>query len=162
MSCPTKPFKTTLIKPKHTQKGCVHWFDLEGNANPKISSQKARPYIIVNSSSYSKSRIIISPITDRKHCVEKDTDMLKYPCNAPLFKKDYPFLDKDSAVLVDQVYTIGKDELCEEWYMGEVTDLRELDLAIMYNYDLFDTSMGLYMEMMKQAETIYTSSFSRK
>lgn len=101
MSCPIKPSNSTKILNKHTQKGTVHWFDLENESNPEISSQKARPYMIINNSSYSKSRVIISPITGREHCVETHTNKLKYPYNAPIWKKENSFLDKDSVVLLD-------------------------------------------------------------
>lgn len=165
MSCHIKPDNPTEISYEHTKKGSVHWFDLEGCTNPEISSQKARPYIIINSSSYNSPRVIISPITDRKHCVEKDTNILKYPSNAPFDEKDYPFLEKDSVVLLDQVYTIGKDELCEEWYMGEITALNPLDDAIIYNYDLFGSMFTIYKQLFDQlngqAEISYKQKYSR-
>ncbi|NCI19863.1 hypothetical protein EJM73_09515 [Clostridium botulinum] len=166
MPCPIKPNNPTKISHNHTKKGAVHWFDLEDNVDPKISSQKARPYIIIDSSSYSSSRVIISPITDRNHCIEEGTNKLKYPSNAPLNKKQNPFLDKDSIVLLDQVYTIGKDELCEEWYMGQITDLQKIDEAIMYNYDLFDSMFTIYKKLFNQlngqAKSNYISQYSRK
>lgn len=166
MPCPIKPNKPTRISYEHTVKGTVHWFDLEDNADSTISSQKARPYIIINESGYSKDRVIISPITDIKHCVENDGSKLKYPCNAPLYKSKHTFLDKDSVVLLDQVYTIGKDELCEEWYMGKIANTKEIDEAIMYNYNLFDSMFDIYKELFSQlngqAKTQYMAKYSRK
>lgn len=166
MSCPIKPNNPTPISYEHTKKGTIHWFDLEDNSNPEISSQKARPYIIVGNSSYSSSRVIVSPITDRRHCLEKGTNKLKYPSNAPLNKKENPFLDKDSIVLLDQVNTVGKNELCEEWYMGEIKNVYAIDKAIMYNYDLFDSMFKIYQDLFKQldgqAKSNYVKDYSRK
>ena len=166
MPCPKKPNDPTKISYEHTRKGTVHWFDLEDNSDPEISSKKARPYIIIDDSSRNSSRVIISPITGREHCVENNTDKLKYPNNAPLWKNDYPFLEKDSAVLLDQVYTIGKDELCEEWYMGQIDNMTDVDEAIMYNYNLFDSIYKIYSELFnelsKKVKPNYTSNYSRK
>ena len=60
MSCPIKPIKIMPAIPEHTFKGCVHWFDISGSADPKISSQKARPYIIISKDNPKSSRVIIS------------------------------------------------------------------------------------------------------
>ena len=166
MPCPLKLKDNTVITYEHTLKGCVHWFDLSNNSNPTISSQKARPFIIINNASHSSLRIIISPVTDRIHTVEKGTNTLKYPYDAPLFIKDYPFLDKNSVVLLDQVYTVGKDELCEEWYMGQVFDCTEIDKAILYNYDLFETVHKIYQELLGElghkVKIDYMNNYSRK
>lgn len=166
MSCPIKPSFPTKIINLHTQKGSVHWFDLENNIDPKISSQKARPYIIISNSSYNSPRVIISPITGREHCIEPSTKQLKYPCNAPLSKEKYSFLKKDSIVLLDQVYTIGKDELCEEWYIGLIKDTKKIDEAIIYNYDLYNSIQrvyqGLFNSLNGKLKNQYTDKYSRK
>ena len=166
LPCPPKLTIPTAIKQEHTLKGCVHWFDLVNNTDVEISSQKARPYIIIGADNPRSNRIIISPISDRIHYVEQGTDILKYPYHAPLFKSNDSFLDKDSAILLDQVYTIKKDNLCEEWYMGKISDNAELDKAIMYNFDLFQTTFSIYKELFEQLQDKikkeYANNYTRK
>lgn len=162
MSCPIKPDSPTEILIEHTEKGSVHWFDLEGNIDPKISSQKARPYIIIGRNNYNSGRVIISPLSGLEHYIDGRTNKMKYPYHAPLYKSEYNFLEKDSAVLSDQVYTISKDELCEEWYMGKIDNVYGIDLAIIYNYNLFNTTKELYTKLISRAESYYASDFTRK
>jgi mRNA-degrading endonuclease toxin of MazEF toxin-antitoxin module len=162
LSCPAKPTKPTIPIPDHLQKGSVFWFDLEDSIDPRISSKKARMYTVINRYSHNSPRIIISPITDRIHCVENNSNKLKYPSNAPLYKCDNLFLDKDSAVLLDQVYTIAKVELCEEWYVGLINDISVIDKAIMYNYDLFKSIEDTFAQLIKEYSKGYISHYSRK
>jgi len=162
MPCPAVPVIPTPTIDDHLHKGCIFWFDVTGNSDPAISSKKARPYIIISKFKARASRIIVSPITDREHCVEKDTDKLKYPYNAPLNKRNYNFLDKDSVILLDQAYTLDKSELCEEWYMGKVDNLSEVDKAIMYNYDLFKSIEEAFAELVKEYSQKHVAQYSRK
>ncbi|MDA8211669.1 MAG: type II toxin-antitoxin system PemK/MazF family toxin [Clostridia bacterium] len=160
MPCPDYPKKTTKILDEHTEKGCLHWVDIGGDSS--ISSQKARPYIIIGRNNPKSNRIIMCPVSDIIHYLENGSDKLKYPYHAPLYKKQYSFLDKDSAILLDQVYTIAKNELCEEWYIGKVVDLTEIDKAIMYNYDLFESIYEAYAELLKQLPKVHVSQYTRK
>ena len=57
MPCPVKPSDVTPILREHTLKGCVHWFDISGDSDPTISSQKARPYIIIGIENPKSSRV---------------------------------------------------------------------------------------------------------
>ena len=161
MSCPLKPKNPKYAIRNHLQKGCVFWFDLEENIDPKISSNKARLYIILNKYSQNSPRIIISPITDRIHCVENKTDKLKYPNNAPINKIDNSFLDKDSVVLLDQVYTISKAELYEEWFVGQIINMLDIDKAIMYNYNLFESIHATYAELLQLFPSTYKEQYTR-
>jgi mRNA-degrading endonuclease toxin of MazEF toxin-antitoxin module len=162
MSCPARPTNPTHASDEHLYKGCIYWFDVANNADPAVSMKKARPYIIISKFKPKAARIIVSPITDREHCVERDTDQLKYPYNAPLNKCDYNFLDKDCVALLDQAYTIDKGEFCEEWYMGKIEDLSEVDKAVMYNYDLFKSIEDAFSELIKEYSVKYKSQYSRK
>jgi len=45
LPCPALPKNPQ--KSTHFEKGCIHWFDLTGNSDPSIASQKARPFIII-------------------------------------------------------------------------------------------------------------------
>ena len=161
MSCPKLPEKPTSIKIEHTEKGCIHWFDFE-NSDPKIRSQKARPYIIISRDNPNSERAIICPISDIRHYYEIQTTILKYPYHAPLFKKYYPFLEKDSAALLDQVATIAKRELCEEWYIGKIEDCSDIDMALVYNYDMFESISQAYMDLISQMPKSHTSQYTRK
>ena len=161
MACPKYPKEPTQIQIEHTEKGCIHWFDFE-DSDPKIKSQKARPYIIISRNNPKSGRIIICPISDIKNYYERETTKLKYPYHASLFKKDYSFLEKDSAVLLDQVSTISKDELCEEWYLGKITDCFVIDMALTYNYDMFESISQAYTELINQLPKSHMSGFSRQ
>jgi len=161
MTCPKLPDKPTIIKNSHTTKGCVHWFDFE-NSDPKIKSQKARPYIVISRDNPNSDRVIICPISDIRHYYEKDTTILKYPYHAPLYKEQYSFLEKDSAVLLDQVATIAKSELCEEWYIGKVDDYSDIDIALAYNYEMFESILNTYTDFLKQLPISYKEKYSRK
>ena len=161
MACPKLPLKPTSIKVEHTEKGCIHWFDFE-DSDVSIKSQKARPYIIISRNNQNSGRVIICPISDIKHYYEKRTTRLKYPYHAPLLKESYSFLEKDSAVLLDQVFTIAKNELCEEWYLGKIEDCSEIDMALAYNYDMFESIGQAYMDLIKQALMSYASQYTRK
>ncbi|WKV08061.1 type II toxin-antitoxin system PemK/MazF family toxin [Thermoanaerobacterium sp. CMT5567-10] len=167
MPCPALPKNPQ--KSTHFEKGCIHWFDLTGNSDPSIASQKARPFIIISRYNPKSSRVIICPVSDMIHYLEKDTygniiqpPKLKYPYHAPLYKKDYPFLDKDSVVLLDQVYTVSKDELFEDWYMGQVVNTREIDEAIFYNYDLFASINEVIQDLLNSIENMHREKYSRK
>lgn len=160
MSCPKRPQNPTPIKGEHTEKGCIHWIDF--NSGQSISSNKARPWIIISRNNVKSSRVILSPLSDMEHYIDEDTKKLKYPYHAPLFKKDHPFLDKDSVVLLDQAYTIAKAELCEEWYSGKISETKNIDDAIMYNYDLFESIKVAFTELLSQYETLHKSKYSRQ
>lgn len=161
MSCPERPLIPTNILDEHCEKGCIHWFDVESEIG-KYSSLKARPYIIVSRTCYSSDKVQTSPITDMIHKVEKITGKLKYPYHGALYKKENEFLEKDSVILLDQIITIGKDELCEEWYMGKVEDYKSLDMALLYQFDLFNTMKSETVRLISQIDMAYTKEFSRK
>jgi mRNA-degrading endonuclease toxin of MazEF toxin-antitoxin module len=161
MACPELPEIPTQIKIEHTAKGCVHWFDFE-DSDPSIKSQKARPYIIISRDNPKSDRAIICPISDISHYYESGTNKLKYPYHAPLYRKYYPFLEKSSAVLLDQVYTIAKNELCEEWYIGKVEDFTDIDLALVYNYDMFESISQAYIDLINQLPNSHMSQFTRQ
>ena len=156
-------------KSSNFEKGCIHYFDISGNSDPTISSQKARPFIIISRNNPKSNRVIVCPMSDMDHYLEKNSDRsiikpekLKYPYHAPVYKDKYNCLDKDSVVLLDQVYTISKDELLEEWYIGKVDDTKAIDEAMFYNYDLFASINELVQDLMKSIEGKHIEKYSRK
>lgn len=165
MPCPPRPEKPTNAIIEHTKKGCIFWFD-PNNSDPSISSQCARPYIILNTYNPKSTRVIISPISDRNNYVEKGTEKTKYPYHAPIYKKDNVFLDMDSVVLLDQMYTIPKDELIEEWFMGKLSDNLELDQSLMYNFDMYSSIYEIYQQLFNElsgkVKVEHMENFTRK
>ncbi|MFX3643253.1 MAG: type II toxin-antitoxin system PemK/MazF family toxin [Candidatus Pristimantibacillus sp.] len=155
-SVPTNP---TVVTALETEKGCVHWYDFNNNSDPN-AIKKIRPCIIIARSNPKSHRVIISPITDLTGYVEHGK--LKYPYHAPLLVADHPFLDKDSVILLDQTYTIEKQRLYQEWYMGKVNDTSEIDKAIIYNYDLYEAIYTELRDLLTQFEPLHKTKFSRK
>lgn len=161
MPCPMYPQNPTTVLSEHTEKGCLHWFDIQNNAgSPNI--QKARPFIIISRNNPKSNRVIACPISGIEKYLERGTQQLKYPYHAPLYRNQHSFLDKDSIVLLDQAYTISKNALCQEWYIGRIIDCAEIDKAIMYNYDLFDSIKQVYIDLLSQFPQQYQSQFTRK
>ena len=157
MPCPSVPKNPTPSS--NCNKGCVHYFEPLGLIN-SINTNKVRPYIIISRTNDNSSRVIIAPITDIRNYIEKGK--MKYPYHVPLLKRDYLFLDKDSCILLDQVYTVGKDELWQEWYIGKMEDTLELDKAISYNFDLYESIAKEFSRLISDFEDIYKKNFSRK
>jgi len=62
-------------------------------------------------------------------------------------------LEKDSVILLDQVFTVPKETLCEEWYMGKIDNIRQIDEAIMQNYDLIQTITEIIHEVVNKMVT---------
>ncbi len=148
VSHPTKPTKQTEIKLEHTYKGCVHWYEFCGDFKAKTIDD-IHPCIIIGKDNPKSKRVIISPISDVDNYIKPD-GKLKYPYHVLLKKSIYKFLEKDCVVLLDQVFTIPREVLFEEWYMGQVDQVREIDEAIMQNYDLISTISDLLNELVEK------------
>ena len=157
MPCPEVPEAPTPSK--YCYKGAIHYFEPLG-LSENINTKKVRPYIVISRTNIKSKRVIISPITDIRNYIENGK--MKYPYHAPFLKKNNPFLDKDSCVLLDQVYTIEKNELWEEWFLGKVSDTTELDKAISYNFDLYETIAKEFTELINGFEKKYKEDFSRR
>lgn len=159
MPCPPLPASPTPSS--HTEKGCVHWFNFGTNPDAR-NMNDIHPCIIIGRNNRNSSRVLIAPISDISNYVEGRPPKLKYPYHAALYKRTYRFLDKDSAILLDQIYTVGKAELYEEWYMGKVTNTQEIDEALVYNFDLFDSILNTYVELLKSFQSQYIGKYSRR
>jgi mRNA-degrading endonuclease toxin of MazEF toxin-antitoxin module len=157
MPCPLVPNNPTVSN--HIYKGSIHWFDYNSNYD-NISSRKARPYIIVSRTNKNSSKIIISPIQDIENY--KEDGKLKYPFHAALYVDDYPFLDKDSAVLLDQIYTIPKEEFWEEWYMGSIDKFIDIDIALCYSFDLFESINEITNRLVSEMESVHIKRYTRR
>ncbi|HCL4455011.1 TPA: type II toxin-antitoxin system PemK/MazF family toxin [Clostridium botulinum] len=157
MACPDVPKNPT--RSSHYQKGSIHYYEPLGLSN-NINTIKVRPYIVIGRTNHKSSRIILSPISDITKYVENGK--VKYPYHVPLLKKDFSFLDKDSIILLDQIYTVSKNELWEEWYIGGLTNFSQLDNAIIYNFDLYESILEGINGLLSQYKPSYSNKFSRK
>ena len=102
----------------------------------------------------------MSPISDIKNYSENGK--LKYPYHAELLKSEYNFLDKDSVLLLDQVITVQKIHLWEEWFIGQITNFKDIDMAIYYNYDLFESINDVFNDFVKQLQQNHLSKYARR
>lgn len=152
MPHPEKPVNPTEVDSQNTTKGKIHWFEFVGDYRARTIDD-IHPCIIIGRNNPKSKRVIISPISDAENYITKE-GTTKYPFHVLLKKSEYKFLDKDSVILLDQVFTIPKEILCEEWYMGEINNTRLIDESIMQNYDLIQTVRDLLHEMIdKISET---------
>lgn len=161
MPHPQKPNEPTLIDIEKTLKGCVHWYEFKRDIKAKTIDD-IHPCIIIGKDNPKSQRVIISPISDAKRYTIKDENgKLKviYPYHVLLKKSEYNFLDKDSVILLDQVFTIPRESLFEEWYIGKVIEVRKIDEAIMENYDLIQTVTDLLHEMIDRVANTKLSNF---
>lgn len=144
---------------EHCCKGNIHYYEVK-NPNTNITSLKVRPFIIISRNNYNSKRVLMSPVQDLENYIENGK--VKYPYHVPLLKSKYSFLDKDSVVLLDQVYTVEKTELFEELHIGGIDDFTELDNAIMYNFDLYESMQKGFADLLSQYKDSYSKDFSRK
>lgn len=145
MSHPDKPEHPTEVETEHTYKGSVHWYQFQCIPEAKTIDD-IHPCIVIGKNNSKSSRVIISPISDAENYLKSD-GTVKYNYHVLLEKSKYTFLEKDSVILLDQVFTIPKSDLCEEWYMGAIEEVRQIDEGIMTNYDLISTVSALLHEM---------------
>lgn len=142
----------------HCLKGAIHWYSIK-KPNLNVNSIKKRPFIIIGRNNNKSKRVLVSPIQDLSNYIEDGK--VKYPYHVPLLKNKYGFLQKDSVILLDQVYTIAKEDLKEVDYVGSINDFKELDNAIIYNFDLYESIVEGIGELMSQYKDIYKNNFSR-
>ncbi|CAH0122560.1 hypothetical protein PAE9249_05132 [Paenibacillus sp. CECT 9249] len=162
MPHPIFPTTPTPIKVENTDKGCVHWFNFSNlNMTDASTMDYVHPCIIIGKFRPKQNRVIISPITGVSNRLVEN-GKLKYPYHAALTVQDNSFLEKDSVVLLDQVFTIAKSDLCEEWFMGKVRNTQSIDQAIFYNFDLFESIHEAFNELLIQYKGEYSKRFSRK
>lgn len=160
MSHPQKPIKPTKIDIEKTFKGCIHWYEFKRDIKAKTIDD-IHPCIIIGKDNPKSHRVIISPISDASNYTEKNENgelEVKYSYHVLLKKSQYTFLEKDSVILLDQVFTIPRSYLCEEWYMGKIDEVRKIDEAIMENYDLIQTVTELLHEMVDRIANVKSTS----
>lgn len=162
MAHPDFPTTPTPIKVENTDKGCVHWYNFSNLSIASASTMDLiHPCVIIGKFRPRQERVIISPLTDISNRLVEN-GKLKYPYHAALNVDDNPFLEKDSVVLLDQVFTVAKSDLCEEWFMGKVQNIQPIDQAIFYNFDLFESISNAFNELLAQYKGEYMSRFTRK
>ena len=142
----------------HCLKGAIHWYIIK-TPNINVNSVKKRPFIIIGRNNNNSKRVLVSPVQNLFNYTE--CGKVKYPYHVPLLKSEYDFLQKDSVILLDQVYTIAKEDLKENDYIGSINNFKELDNAITYNFDLYESIVEGMAELMAQYKDIYKHNFSR-
>ncbi len=158
MPCPPVPINPTAAQ--HLGKGTLYWFDFG-------SGPGKRPVLVVSRYRPGSNQVTIAPLTDLDNVQDAATNTMKYPYHARLDRGDCkgPLgLDIDSAVKLDQLYTIERDDLWEEWFIGEVSLVARarIDLALIYALDL-ETFMGELMKSALQEKMAdYQQHFSRR
>lgn len=148
-----------FTKCEQCNKGDIFWHG-QKNMNPEITSIKVRPYIIIGRNNPKSKRILVSPVQKIDNYIENGK--LKYPYHVALLKRKHPFLYKDSVVLLDQIYTISKEELYKENFMGNIGDFKELDDAITYNFDLYESMLEGIKGLLDSYQSIHKEKYSRK
>ncbi|NMI04803.1 type II toxin-antitoxin system PemK/MazF family toxin [Paenibacillus sp. SZ31] len=147
------------FNPRAVEKGMLFWYDFSDGADT-FTGQKIRPICIIGRTNKNSSRVIVSPVSDIHNYL--DNDKLKYPYHVALLKHVHPFLDKDCVVLLDQVITIQKSELMNEWHMGCLQNMDELDQGLFYNYDLYESIVSGVVNRVSSMMTEHMTNFSRK
>lgn len=158
MPVPELPENPSFFNPTKIEKGMLFWYDFSGGDPSFI--KKIRPACIIGRTNKNSNRVIISPVSDIDNYLENGK--VKYPYHVPLHKCNYSYLDKDSVILLDQVFTIPKNELYSEWYMGQIIDMVDLDNGLMYNYDLFQSIVDGVIERVGSLLEDHMTKFSRK
>ncbi|EDT14737.1 type II toxin-antitoxin system PemK/MazF family toxin (plasmid) [Clostridium perfringens] len=148
-----------FTKCKNCKKGDIFWHG-QRDINPEITSIKVRPYIIIGRNNPKSKRILVSPVQKIDSYIENGK--LKYPYHVALLQKDHKFLTKDSVVLLDQIYTISKEELYKENYMGTIKNLKDLDDAITYNFDLYESMLEGIKGLLSSYQSVHKEKYSRK
>ncbi|MHB0943239.1 type II toxin-antitoxin system PemK/MazF family toxin [Paenibacillus sp. ALE1] len=160
MPAPQLSANPDIFNPEKIEKGMLFWYDFSGGDPSIITSKKIRPACVIGRTNRGSQRVIISPVSDIDNYL--DGDKLKYPYHVALHKDKYSFVDKDSAILLDQVFTIPKKELYNDWFMGQIQDTTDLDNGLMYNYDLFQSVIDGVIERVSSILEDHKSNFSRK
>ncbi|MFR5098996.1 MAG: type II toxin-antitoxin system PemK/MazF family toxin [Clostridium perfringens] len=148
-----------FTKCENCKKGDIFWYG-QRDINPEITSMKVRPYIIIGRNNPKSKRILVSPVQKIDNYIEDGK--LKYPYHVALLKKDHKFLTKDSVILLDQIYTISKEELYKENYMGTIKNYKELDDAITYNFDLYESMLEGIKGLLDSYQDVHREKYSRK
>lgn len=160
MSAPTLSTNPKSIELHKADKGLIFWFDFTGGDPNITTGKKIRPACVIGRTNKNSNRVIISPISDIDNYLENGK--LKYPYHVPLLKSDYQFMEKDSVILLDQVFTIPKSEIYEEWVIGQVVDMNDMDAGLLYNYDLFQSVIDGVIERVSVMLQDHKSKFSRQ
>lgn len=160
MPAPVYPASPTPAHVDKLEKGHIYWFNF--NTDPASRTMaNVHPCVIISKRNTGSGRVLISPISDTRRYMD-GSNKVKYPYHALLTQAENTFLDKDSMVLLDQINTVAKTEFCEEWYLGKVENTSEIDMALVYGCDLFESIQQTYVDLIRQIKGQHTSKFSRR
>jgi mRNA-degrading endonuclease toxin of MazEF toxin-antitoxin module len=92
--------------------GDVYWFDFGRPVSNQYTVGGPRPALVLSDCQRVLRRTVtVTPISGLEH------RKTRYAFHVPVLKRDYPALDKDSIVKIDQLYCINRDALIDEHYI---------------------------------------------
>lgn len=153
MPCPPRPNVPSAAK--HFEKGHVYWHDFRGQIG-------RRPGIIISRHRPGSSEVTIALITDAVNVLQNGK--IPYPYQALVLKSECPGLDIDSVIKLDRIWTIRRQWLCDEWYIGEAAPnvLPRVDGAIIYALDLQPFLRDFVLDAINQSMGGYQANFERR
>lgn len=96
--------------------GDVYWFDFGKPLSNQYTVAGARPALVLSDCRRVLRRTVtVTPLTGLEHRKPN------YGFHVSVLVADYPALDKDSVVKIDQLYCINRDNLIDEHYITTFT-----------------------------------------
>jgi mRNA-degrading endonuclease toxin of MazEF toxin-antitoxin module len=110
------------------KQGDIIWFDFpEENEPPQYTIKNSHPALILHDSSLPNQTVILCPITSLYDDAGNKKDLKSY--HLPLYKKDYPRLDKDSYAKLDQIMTFSRNKI-KSPCIGHLNDVDKASLHL--------------------------------
>jgi mRNA-degrading endonuclease toxin of MazEF toxin-antitoxin module len=96
--------------------GDVYWFDFGRPLSNQYTVARARPVLVLSDCRRVLRRTVtVTPLSGSEHRKPN------YAFHVSVLVVDYPALDKDSIVKIDQLYCINRDDLIDEHYITTFT-----------------------------------------
>ena len=96
--------------------GDVYWFDFGRPLSNQYTVARARPALVLSDCRRVLRRTVtVTPLSGLEHRKPG------YSFQVPVLAADYPALDKDSIVKIDQLYCVNRDDLIDEHYITTFT-----------------------------------------
>lgn len=96
--------------------GDVYWYDFGNPISNQYTIGFPRPALVLSDCRRVLRRTVtVAPISGLEHRKPN------YTFHVPIEVSDYPALEKDSIVKIDQLYCINRDDLIDEHYITTIT-----------------------------------------
>lgn len=154
MPCP--PLPKTPTPARLFAKGSMYWHDFRG----KIG---VRPALIISRDRPGSNDVTVAMVTDAANVLDAD-GRLRYPYQALVRVEDCPGLDCDSVVKLDRIWTINRQWLNHEWYIGTIGQdaLARVDAALLYAFDLQPFVADFVRQAVNATMTARNEGFARR